>query len=367
LGSIALAAWQPSIAAGKPGGGGAGTPAPTPDILYMSDDGSTQALDQSAVRGIALGSDGVSGTDLSLQSARAGRIPRSVAWSPDGTRAAWFELGRSMTATPTSIMVGAPSGKATAVFASVPGDGNPDVNTVTDGLAWAPDCRDPAKSVLVFSSTSPAGIFAIRFTNGQPGAPVQLFSLNVGNGMWFFPTAFAFSPTGRHLAFAGSGATSEYGVWLLDMCTPDLPPQMLLTAVQVGGTGLGPVVSMDWSRHGERLALSVTVGAEPYPWRDLKIADLAYTFDGKTEAVSGVGVWRIDLDSVFGTASSEHSPQWGPAAAGAACERIAFSQSSDVAPRRLYLLDIKAGATATCGPGTLRQLSAKYPRALDWK
>jgi WD40 repeat protein len=333
----------------------------------MSDDGSTQALNQSAIRGVALGADGLSATDFSLQSAKAGRVPYSVAWAPDGSRAAWFELGRSMTATPTSIMVGSPSGKATAIYTSVPGDGKPAVNTVSDGLAWASDCTDPARSVLVFSSISPDGIFAIRFTNGQPGAPVQLFSLNVGDGMWFFPAAFAFSPTGRHLAYAGSGTTSDYGVWLLDMCTPGQPPQMLLSADELDGTDTVPVRSIDWSRHGERLALSVTVGAEPYPWRDLKIADLSYAFDGATEAVSGIRVWRVDLDGVFGTASSEHAPQWGPAAAGAACERIAFSQSSDIAPRRLYLLDIKTSATETCGLGTLRQLSAKYPRALDWR
>jgi hypothetical protein len=71
-----LAAPPPGKGGGKPDGG-AKLP---PDIIYLSDDGSTAALDQAAIRGIALAADGVSGSDYSLRKSKAGRDRGRVAW-----------------------------------------------------------------------------------------------------------------------------------------------------------------------------------------------------------------------------------------------------------------------------------------------
>ena len=105
-----------------------------------------------------------------------------------------------------------------------------------------------------------------------------------------------------------------------------------------------------------------------FDWRDLKIVYLDYLNEGDVEQVLGhEGIVTINLDGQFTAASSEHSPQWGPSAADAECQRIAFSQSSD-AGRRLYLLDIGPnGLLASCGIPAPQLLGAKWPRALDWR
>jgi hypothetical protein len=363
----------PVTNAARPGGGGGGgKTAPDPEIIYMSDDGSTEALSQGAVRGIDLAADGASGSDLSLLRSKSGRLYHAVAWSPDGKLAAWYEIGLGMVSTPESIVVAPTGGKPVPVFTSMPGDGQPQLSTSTDALAWGPDCSGNAQSILVFASHDPAGIYGIRFKAGVAGAPEPLMLQTVDPQYWVFPSAFAFSPSGQYLAFAGSGSISgksSYGVWLLPMCPEGGAPFRLLSSSEIGGRGMGPVMSIDWSRHGDRLALSVTTGPDPsYPWRDLKIAYLNYLKVGGVEQVlEHNGVVTIDLDEQFTAASSEHSPQWGPSAAGEECQRIAFSQSSD-AGRKLYLLDIGPnGLLASCGIPVPRLLSAKWPRALDWK
>ena len=358
--------------AGKPaggGGGGAKTP-PNPDIVYLSDDGSTAALSQAAVRGVVL----ATGTDVSLQRSKAGRTYGSIAWSPDGRRMAWIELGLGMVGTPSSIVVAAPGGKPVVVYTAAPGDGNPMASTGTDTLAWVPDCTDPAVSHLLFAADPPAGIYALQMADGQPvGVPERLMATVVppANVASIFPGAFAVSPRGRHLVFAGSGSSDPaYGVWVLPLCTTDHTPFLLLTLRDIRGTGWAPVMSMDWSRHGERLALSVTTGTDRnYPWRDLKIAALNYAYDAATgdeQILGNSGIWTVDLSARFGTASSEHSPQWGPSSGPGGCQRIAFSQSSD-AGRGMYLLDIGDGQLGGCTINSPQPLGAKWPRALDWK
>ena len=356
--------------AGKPGGGGGGKTPPNPDIAYLSDDGSTDALTQAAVRGIAL----ATGSDVSLQKSKAGRANGAVAWSPDGRRMAWIEVGLGMVATPVSIVVAAPGGRPAAVYTAAPGDDNPLASTATDSLAWVPDCSDAAVSHLVFAGHPPGGIYALRMIDGQPvGAPSRLMATVVpsGNVGTIFPHAFAVSPKGQHLAFAGSGSTDPaYRVWLLPLCTADHTPFSLLSLSEIAGTGLAPVISMDWSRHGERLALSVITSPDRnYPWRDLRIASLNYAVDtgSGVEQVSGSsGTWTVDLSGEFGTASSEHSPQWGPSPASGGCQRIAFSQSSD-AGRAIYLLDIGDGQIGGCDINSPQPLNGRWPRALDWK
>jgi hypothetical protein len=366
VGSTAAGAGKP----GGGGGGGGGKAPPSPDIAYLSDDGSTDALTQAAVRGIVL----ATGTDVSLQKSKAGRAAGAIAWSPDGRRMAWIEVGLGMVGTPVSIVVAAPGSRPVTVYTAAPGDGNPRASTVTDSLAWVPDCTDTAVSHLVFAGDPPAGVYALRMIDGQPvGTPSRLMATVVPpeNVASIFPHAFAVSPTGRHLAFAGSGSTDPaYGVWLLPLCTSDHTPFRLLSLREIGGTGWAPVMSMDWSRHGERLALSVVTGTDSnYPWRDLKIAALSYTFDAASgvEQVSGSsGIWTVDLSAEFGAASSEHSPQWGPSPGSGGCQRIAFSQSSD-AGRAMYLLDIGDGSLGGCDINSPQPLNARWPRALDWK
>jgi hypothetical protein len=240
----------------------------------------------------------------------------------------------------------------------------------TDTLAWVPDCTDPTASHLVFAGDPPTGIYALRMVDGQPvGAPEQLMATvvppaNVGS---ISPGAFTGSPYGQHLAFAGSGSSdAQYAVWLLPLCTADHTPFLLLSLQDIGGSGWAPVMSMDWSRHGERIALSVLTNS---PWRDLKIAALNYAYDVATrdeQILGSSGIWTVNLASQFGTASSEHSPQWGPSPAAGGCQRIAFSQSSD-AGREMYLLDIGDGRIGGCTINAPQALGAKSPRALDWK
>ena len=287
---------------------------------------------------------------------------------------AWIEVGLGMVGTPVSIVVAAPGGKPVTVYTAAPGDGKPQPSTTTDSLAWVPDCNDDVASNLVFAGNPPAGIYVLRMVDGRPvGTPTRLMATVVPpeNVMSIFPHAFAASPTGQHLAFAGSGSTDPaYGVWLLPLCTSDHTPFRLLSLGEIGGTGVAPVTAMDWSRHGERLALSVVTGTDRnYPWRDLRIAALNYAFDqasGAEQVLGSSGIWTVDLSAAFGTASSEHSPQWGPSPGPGGCQRIAFSQSSD-AGRALYLLDIGDGAIGGCNLDSPQPLNAKWPRALDWK
>jgi hypothetical protein len=120
------------------------------------------------------------------------------------------------------------------------------------------------------------------------------------------------------------------------------------------------------------MALSVIVGPDPnYPWRDLSVAYLKYPPAGGTETVTKSRVERVVLDSFFGVASSEHSPQWGSSATDNDCRRLAFSQSAGASDgsvmngRRLFLLDLETTNTA-CINSPL-EIPARDPRAIDWK
>ena len=359
--------------AAKPGGGSGKTP-PSPDIWYMSDNGSTDALSQVAMRGIVLATDGLSGADISLAKSKAGRQASAIAWSPDGTKAAWFEIGLGMVSTPVSIMVGTPGGRGSAIYSSTP-DVTPHASRGSDGLAWGPDCNDPTQSILVFAAEAPIGfsrIYGIRFKAGKAQPPELLAEWPLSGNGWLSTWAYAFSPQGQYLAFAGRGDDSTFGVWLLSMCGTSRVQTKLLSSAQIGGysTGGVPVSSMDWSPSGERLALSVTTNPDSYyTWRDLKVVYLDYQFADRVEQVSGnSGALLVDLpDLVYPAASSEHSPQWGPSASGATCQRMAFSQSSD-AGRALFLLDVGTdGKPDGCPIEQPLPLPSNAPRALDWK
>jgi hypothetical protein len=130
------------------------------------------------------------------------------------------------------------------------------------------------------------------------------------------------------------------------------------------------VQSIDWSGDGSRLALSVVVGTDSgYPWTDLRVAYLDWS--AAEQRFTKNAVVPVDLDAFFGSASSEHSPQWGPSAADDDCERPAFSQSagandgSTINGRRLFVYDLVATSTA-CLSGP-REIPARDPRAIDWK
>jgi WD40 repeat protein len=369
--------WGQLAEAAKPGGagggGGARTP-PNPDIWYLSDHGSTDALSQVAMRGAVLATDGLSGTDISLAKSKAGRQASAIAWSPDGTKAAWFEQGLGMVSTPVSIMVGTPGGRAVAVYSSTP-DVIPHASPGTDGLAWGPDCSDPTQSILAFAAQAPIGlsrIYGVRFKAGKAQPPELLAEWTLSGDGRISTWAYAFSPHGQYLAFAGRGDDSTFGVWLLSMCGTRRVQTKLLSFAEIGGYSAGgpPVSSLDWSPNGDRLALSVTTSPDSYyTWRDLKVVYLGYQFSGGAEQVFSHSVAvLVDLpDLNYPVASSEHSPQWGPSAPGETCQRIAFSQSSD-AGRALFLLDVGTdGNPAGCSIETPLALPSNSPRALDWR
>jgi len=330
------------------------SPPANPDMVYMSL-GSTGTATE--IRGATFSLDGRSVTDVSLFQASRNRDHTSVTWSPDGTRFAWIEGGTIRTASPGQ--------KATVIYNPTNGINLPTVVAQPDSLAWGRGC-DSTSSQLVFAGDKPWGVYSITITNGIPGSPVELVDFTNNGAGW----AFAFSPTGRHLAIVASGVLS-YGIWLVPMCTADHTPYRVVAGADLGGSiGSFSPASMDWSRHGDRLALSVVTGPDRnYPWVDLKIVRLNYSNTGGELVYSNAGVWTVNLDGLFTAASSEHSPQWGPSEPGANCQRIAFSQSSD-SGRNLYLLDIGSGPlddSCDIKASAPLAISARNPRALDWK
>lgn len=385
IGALLLVLVLPTDAAwgkGKPP-----PPAPSPDIVYTSY--ATNAPSSPAIRGVTLASDGLSGTDAQLAKAKANRDSGSIVWSPDGTRYAWVEGAWQQT---RSIMVAAPGQAPTLVYSAVYGSTDPYPSDGADVLDWGVSCT--GTSVLVFSANglppSPAGIWAIYDPELTGAGHIPQVLSNIENA-----SGLALSPTGQHLAFR-YWSTNER-VLMLPMCSIDKTPVVLVEKAAIGAADdpcdpslprspsntCNPdsaIVSIDWSRHGDRLALSVVVGPDPnYPWRDLKIAYLDYALSAAgvetvaARANNPVFTVNLDNDSRFGAASSEHSPRWGPSELGAVCQRIAFSQSagasdgSTTTGRNLYLLDVNATGIGSCQVDTPRLLSSKTPRALDWK
>lgn len=142
-------------------------------------------------------------------------------------------------------------------------------------------------------------------------------------------------------------------------------PSMIVGAAALGGTDhINSVMSMDWSPDGAHLALSLITGPEPdvFDWRDLKIVDLEYSWNGTVETASLDGVRGANPGSPFGDASSEHSPQWDPDPTNP-CQRLAFSQSSDLG-RAMYVVDLVSDSTCNTTP---RLIKARNPRALAWR
>jgi hypothetical protein len=358
---LALAA-NIAAAVGKP------PPAPppaSPDIVYMSDEGK-MAVWQAAVRGSALSADQKSAADSSLLSSTAGRVYTSVTWSPDGKRFAWIEISNSMRGSSASILAASPGGRPVPIYTYTTGDNKPALTHNPDALAWGRDCAGTG-SVLAFLSASPIGVYGIRFTGDVPSStPVQLADLQDPQYS-LAPHAFAFSPTGRNLVFfAGTPALTD-GIQLLSMCPTPATPTTLVPMSKLAA-GSVQVTSIDWSRDGARLALSMYI--YPNEWRDMKVVELDYSLVGSAEQVLGfTSIVPIDLGTVFGAASSEHSPSWGPPTnSSGGCQRFAFSRSTDLG-RSLYLLDYPATAGAICEipMSAPRLISSKYPRAIDWR
>jgi len=353
---------------GKPGGGK--TP-PNPDIVYMSV--GSMSLAGPAIRGVTLATDPAASTDTPLLKASSGRDRTSLAWSPDGTRFAWIENG--------AIMTAAPGGKPAQLYPTGTNDPRPEEGS--DVLAWGPGCPGTGASLVAFRSTSPThSIQVLEVGAGGVSGRRILVEFRThcdqdANGLTCTmagASAFAFSPRGHLLAFHGFADNLEDpGVWAVPVCEDNPSPALVINSAAIGGTG--PVISSDWSPDGARMALSVIVGPDPgYPWRDIKVAYLDYSFDTAQEAVSFDQLRTIDLDGVFGPASSEHSPQWGPAPGSNGCQRLAFSQSagasdgSDMNGRRLFLLDVPAASgSGSCPLGAPLEVGARNPRAIDWK
>jgi hypothetical protein len=282
-----------------------------------------------------------------------------------------------MVSTPVSIVVGGPGRKPVVIYTATP-DISPRPLYGEDMLAWGRTCdvRDTTKSVLVFSSDMPRqnemqvhwGIFGIEFNNGVPEAqPVLLweFKVEVAEGdsnVRYPPHAFAFSPLGKDLIFAGTTEPSagypEYGLWKLDTCNG--------STVKIPFDATFRPHSVDWDQHDShnRLVLAIT-NAESPDWRNLMIMDLASKKQSVIELFTG--------ETGYEGYSSEHSPQWGPAMSDG-CDRIAFSRSWwDTNPetgafqRGMYLLDVDDSGTPNCKYSQPERLNAVWPRALDWK
>jgi hypothetical protein len=387
------------VARGKP----APSAPPNPDIVYMSS--SSNAPSKPAIRGVAVTVTGgtVTSTETQLSKPLDGRSHVSVVWSPDGSRFAWIE-GRDV---PTAKIMWARPGGAPSVLYE-PGDVyDPHVWGGSDVLAWSNACSGVG-SVLVFARAAKwdpvfevyTEVPAIMGIDIEPASPGSSTPPAHGSPRVIRvepdPNGFALTPSGSHLVF-NSGYGENEKVSVVSMCTPSAPATTLLTwadfaaaryayacsddplstcpcngnTANVCYTYPSPTVhSIDWSDDQRRLALSVTVGPDPwYDWRDLRVAYLEW--DADTQAFATDRVERIDLDAVLGPASSEHSPQWGSGPANGDCERLAFSQSagandgSTMNGRRLYLYDLVTISTA-CLDG-LREIPARDPRAIDWK
>ena len=341
------------------------TPPASPDIVYMSDEGK-MAVWQAGVRGSTLSADQKSAADSSLLNSTAGRVYTSVTWSPDGKRFAWIEISNSMRGSSASILAASPGGKPAVIYTSADGDGKPALSHNPDALAWGLDC-DGTNSVLAFLSTSPIGIYGIPFEGGKPGStPVPLVNLQDPQYV-LIPHAFAFSPTGKNLVFVAGTTALADGIELLPMCPTPASPTTLVPMSNLAA-GNVHITSIDWSRDGARLALSMYI--YPNEWRDMKVVELHYSSDNSTEQVIGFkSIVPINLDTVFGAASSEHSPSWGPlTSSSGGCQRLAFSRSTDLG-RSLYLLDYPVTDDATCdiSMSAPRLISSKYPRAIDWR
>lgn len=377
-------------------------PPPNPDIVYMSS--GSYAPNKPAIRGVSLTITGntINGADTQLLKALDGRNRGSIAWSPDGSRYAWIE-GRDP---PSAKIMWAAPGQAPSVLYAPTDANDPYVWGGSDALAWGHACSGEG-SVLVFARASKwdatreiyTEVPAIMGIDIDPasgsGSPPSHDSPRLIE-QEYSPSGFAFSPMGRYLVFRSRYGENER-VSLLSMCTSSTSSTPLLTwndfsaaryphacsddlqsscpcegdTAKVCYTYPTPAVqSIDWSGDGRRLALSVTTGPdENYPWRDLRVAYLDGNEEGQGFAKSRVD--PINLDAIFGAASSEHSPQWGSGDSASDCERLAFSQSAGASDgstmngRRLYLHDLVTTNTA-CLSGP-REISARDPRAIDWK
>jgi hypothetical protein len=395
------------LATGTAWGRGKPPPPPpaSPDIVYMSS--SSRAVNGSAIRGVALTitGDTVSGTDTQLAKALAGRDSGSIVWSPDGSRYAWIE---GQAAETRKIMWARP-GRAPAVLYQ-PNDVNDAyVSGDSDVLAWGRDaCSGAGGSILVFARAAKwddiqkqyTELPAIMGIDIEPESPGSELPPVYGSPRLILdssgPNGLAFSPTGRYLAFNAGFGTNEK-VSIVPVCGSSPVATTLLTwgdfraaryphacndspesacpcdgdSEKVCFNYPHPAVhSIDWSGDERRLALSVTVGPDPwYDWRDLRVVHLDWNAAEQTFAKNRVV--EVPLDPYFGAASSEHSPQWGPSSSDNDCERLAFSQSAGASDgstmngRRLYLYDLVITTTA-CFDGP-REISARDPRALDWK
>jgi len=359
---LAHAAKPVGAGGGKPGGGDTAPP-PNPDIVYLS--ASNQSINAAEIRGTTLTfatNGSLSSSDSSLLKSTRGRGTSAIAWSPDGKRFAWIENGSIMTATP--------GGRSAILYPTRASDPRPLANS--DALAWGRDCSGTGDSAIAFLSELPS--YSIEVLTVQAGAMMQRETLvplpthcnqDQTQCTMSGANAFAFSPLGQYLAFYGFADTLAPGVWAASLCVAGHDPTMILDRSNLGSTdSLSPVTSMDWSASGGRLALSVTTGPDPdYPWRDVKIADIAYSVNQGSESIGAGTVLLANPGAVFGTASSELSPAWDPTAAGDSCQRLAFSQSSD-AGRQMYVTDLAHGTSCNAA---LRPIGAKNPRALDWR
>ena len=339
-----------------------GGPPPAADVAYMSPSykGTFSTPDKASVRGMAIDAAGTATGDGELWKS-ATRTSASIAWDPTGTWLAWFQES-SDRGTP-SIAVGTPGSAPVTAYVFVPAVLW--TTTISDALAWGRGCD--GNPVLYFMGNKGPWLAAPTLWVLDPFAtdpqPQELYATTRA------VSGLAVSPLGSFVALGDYSAAFGGGAGILALpltCVPGtaLPvaagPAQPLFALRYD-EDLGWATSMDWSRDGRRLAISmgrqvlITGGSLLYD-PELWVAELNYLADSGSEQVTFGFLRHFPSGSML-------FPSWAPTTDPAACDRLAFTAAGSV-----HLMDLpRPGfASSDCAIPSPTNVGGKSI-ALDWK